>query len=1288
MYRLFDKWKELEVTHSLTVLFFSRTYLHSKHGQNTCADSISEPRKNNLSAEQKDVDGRLYEDHFKVVIENETNADWSSLVHKIKKEFLAYPAEVGWTLSSEICKVPSTAAQGNILEAINTTLNLLQLHYMDRDLHRSGNSVVIVSAGSGVFEVDKNLAGITKQRMMDNGIGSDMLSLGLPPLHVAPFFLYKELSSPHDDEAHGFDDWKTYFEIPHWMHLSFVSYDQKKRSTTVNDTIFGQAKDIYFDQTQRHPNGLILHNEALPRNVKTSNHNLQDSQRTFVSCNSSLHSLDMAHDQQRDLISGRDFEEILQACRPRNRGESMGGMPSALIFMIKNLAIAKSFIKPNGFSNKLSREKCEKSEVGDKNKKNIQSLVESSLSSLDLKTSSDSTFMAEWGSVNFDVINKKKLRSGSMASDGAISSSSNNMWLSDKLQSNLDQGCGSDKSSPSSSFASHYSYLLGRSPGSYFKNSPLLTGIQIQQSSSNEIPLFNLDNSVERYRSARIGSEDSLSSMGCTEESPKRLNSLNESESSSYLSNTTQKKIKSVESLRKSMFQYDSNVFAFKQNSQHEARNSLKDTPSTRLMVPRRHGVDFGSNGNSQTQQHHVGGIGALLGQVGNQVKGSSNMRVVHGGTFKRPHIMAYEGKLAYFQGKELGDRGYDLASNTFVSSNHQNPASNFYVGSMNSDTSRLNHKQKSRSPEKEKGSKILKIGNKKNKKRNKKILKILHTQNSRKLPNNTHLPSRRKPWVLNPFRQQDEEEVLAKRTHNRRRWSHVFPQGEAEFKRHAGPNWKSLCQPAILPITIDFHPSQQELNDQNKYEFGYYKITLDAMDKSYYKTHSELLVEMVRQRLIQDFQLVPQSVLMASTMRKDSDRRDRKVTPSISNTNHLSMMNLRAKQINPIPRSSGPIQQPRLPATNRNNTTRYALSMGHRIQVLSYDPTSDAVEVEKYQAKFARNHEINKYAYNYMLWLPTTKSFEKVTQEFQRFPQEYPWNTIDNLICGDEDKVLSDNSRFRRINFRIIPDEFNDLSGEHNYVIKFKKLLEYIEKLVQADSKITIVTSTKKEEANGDILSGTITRKYDQFRSSFKRFVVPLRRGRNEKYEWMEIHLDSIFNTKKTYRIMLHWLVASAIKVEAQVQLLQRRCSQYGLRLISFPQVSLSSNQFLNPFSRPQVVTIKNRNDSKIIVSALLGNFSFINDGSYVVSSSDFQDSFNFRQLSSHKRSRRFLAQQFAHRSGTILIRSLEDDIGSTLFIFLENRRLIGMDSKLMQIARDIFAKVTMFMTTLNRSS
>jgi len=30
------------------------------------------------------------------------------------------------------------------------------------------------------------------------------------------------------DESNLFDDWKTYFEVPHWMHLSFLNYDNEK----------------------------------------------------------------------------------------------------------------------------------------------------------------------------------------------------------------------------------------------------------------------------------------------------------------------------------------------------------------------------------------------------------------------------------------------------------------------------------------------------------------------------------------------------------------------------------------------------------------------------------------------------------------------------------------------------------------------------------------------------------------------------------------------------------------------------------------------------------------------------------------------------------------------------------------------------------------------------------------------------------------------------------------------------------------------------------------------------
>jgi Vacuolar membrane-associated protein Iml1 len=155
IHKLFAKWKELEATHSLTVVFFSRSFL------------IPNPTAHGAEGQQ-DVYGRRYEDHFRIVLENETGPDWDSLVVKIKEAFVIYPTEVGWTLSTgDNARRPSTASQGNVLEAINVTLNLLQFHYLDRDLNRTGNSVVVVSAGNGVFEVDKGLAGISYQVSYD-----------------------------------------------------------------------------------------------------------------------------------------------------------------------------------------------------------------------------------------------------------------------------------------------------------------------------------------------------------------------------------------------------------------------------------------------------------------------------------------------------------------------------------------------------------------------------------------------------------------------------------------------------------------------------------------------------------------------------------------------------------------------------------------------------------------------------------------------------------------------------------------------------------------------------------------------------------------------------------------------------------------------------------------------------------------------------------------------------------------------------------------------------------------
>ena len=161
----------------------------------------------------------------------------------------------------------------------------------------------------------------------------------------------------------------------------------------------------------------------------------------------------------------------------------------------------------------------------------------------------------------------------------------------------------------------------------------------------------------------------------------------------------------------------------------------------------------------------------------------------------------------------------------------------------------------------------------------------------------------------------------------------------------------------------------------------------------------------------------------------------------------------------------------------------------------------------------------------------------------------------------------MEEGMRFRRLTFGLIPDRFKDSSSEQEYISKFLRLKEYLGKLREKDVSNSPLSITIRSSAEDKLIArDEVLRSRRGTSDSMVRFTVQLRKGKRDPFEWIEISVDSTFDTSRSYRIMFNWLVASSGKVETQVQLLHRRCSQYGLQLISFPHSSISRNLFIHP--------------------------------------------------------------------------------------------------------------------------
>lgn len=1248
---LLDRWKALATSHMLTVIFFART-LYPDITERTDCDGMG------VSLQQRS-DGVFYRDFFKVVIENASEVDKVQFLRVLKKEFWAWPASVGWNISKRCngskyatnstlstIAVPSDATGGNFLEAINTTLNILDKHYMDRDLQRTGNSIVMISAGTGFFRVQPSHAKITKQRMMDSGIGIDFVSLSQPPLHVVPLFQIDCQGVSHE--------LKDFYEMPHWIAVSYIDCkrDLNLPTNAKSDTL--SASRSHYRWTGMDDAGRPLNSR--PNAYFSANANVGNG-FTALGGSSAGGTFFAASTKRGEKGDGGAVGDPWADWRPTFTplpfvsyinghmqsyaadSFSVAGMlalalPTPLRTQLERIQLeipseveapesndSKSPKIPNWGTLATPPEKFKSSpgrqegallllRLGEKSLPTLSAVRKDSKyktmfvdapirkysTSLGLNSSASSVFSAMGGisssAINGTVINGGMSKLSSTGSETA-NSFNVNIGIADKRFVDILTEADVDRDTPLPSLKG--SLRLGASSGLFSTLGPPdvpqedfcaflashcgatnglggvsrnFGGIEVT-TESLEALMYAHDNAVAENEDVPTGgSQSSCGSHGL-------LNHLSNVSQGSHNSGPVTPR------RRSSLPAHLSHPFGFSINSGNSTATANPAVPAKGRHI---YGGPKAVTDRASTEREHPStdyqSHGILSSPPAISVLNSSNSpsespqthddrnmlafllqrereRAHNGaGTISTGNTPAFSSSAVSLSFKSATGFGFsDSRSHTprdrldtLISSSPGLRASlEKYYNSQDANGAAASAADRDRESVDGSGCDAW-----------------INQNSTLGLANNSastsvnmsaeaaELRAYRARYAINPFKKEEGAFFLRMRTHNRRRWSHVFPWGHKldtlpRDAGYAGLNWKSLCQPAILPLTTDYIPQVPDL--KNAYSTSSpYQLLLD--EKCTFDNPESLLAEMVCQRLSQEFQLVEAESYADATL-----------GPVF---NPLPYFDYAMKMDNSSDNSKS--------QADYSNRLFYILSMGHRIQFLFYDAATRNVKVTQLTSiRDGSNRTAGSTAsYTYELWVPQLSKYQAVTQQFTQFPDEFLWNKVDSILLGDGelDSGYSggDSVKAKRLRFTVLPDPCTKVSDVAEYIGKLEKLVAFFQKYCQETEQM-IISMDRTYSASDDATYTSVPSASARPAARANVVRIWLKPPHTATPKWAFLKHDAATSIRRAFHLELHWLVADSWLLDDFVNVMFRRCSAWGLRIAQVPEFFCSAKLQVHPF-------------------------------------------------------------------------------------------------------------------------
>lgn len=195
--KIFKKWKDIDTHHNITIAF---------------AISMD---NSEVSFKQLKPGERLSNttDYYRIVVDEVNIIHWVEIMETLRKEFmhltkdlLNVKTEKGYTI---IKGRFAPVIKSNFLELINFASTVLINPFRQLDLRHTTTHVMIVTPGSGLYDVDYDLLRLTGKKLLSLEMTMDLICLSKAPLHVVPLFRYLD----YEGQLHNC--------IPNWFSIFF-----------------------------------------------------------------------------------------------------------------------------------------------------------------------------------------------------------------------------------------------------------------------------------------------------------------------------------------------------------------------------------------------------------------------------------------------------------------------------------------------------------------------------------------------------------------------------------------------------------------------------------------------------------------------------------------------------------------------------------------------------------------------------------------------------------------------------------------------------------------------------------------------------------------------------------------------------------------------------------------------------------------------------------------------------------------------------------------------------------